>query len=318
MEYRKKGLLATIIFFIAVCSKVTAQETRLLDVQKTTDVVDDQYDGCRDEAMKKFIESDVLKQELSNSEGFQKAWNKSNECSKQIPGGRKEHTAALSVYVNGDRPFIKTLNKAIETMGGNVSIYENHFHFKSLHFLLMDSMRLLKPQDCKNFYVFQDGQNKPQKGSTVRFTSFTSAHSDYEELKSFEDVIENTILNLNSCFFVNLKDYVCGQEQDEILLSPAEVFTVEQVETKTTSDGDKYLEIVLNHSGLNSSHNCYSFPRISRGHETTTAVIERSSFPGGHETTTTVIERSRSPPAVVSTLWLVSVLVVVALLSLAV
>ncbi|XP_063332256.1 ecto-ADP-ribosyltransferase 5-like isoform X2 [Pelmatolapia mariae] len=318
MEYRKKGLLATIIFFTAVCYKVTAQETRLLDFLNSTDVVDDQYDGCLEEAMKKFIESHVLKQELNNSEGFQKAWNKSNECSKQIPQGRKEHSAALSVYLNGDKSFIQTLNKAIETMGGNVSIYENHFHFKSLHFLLMDSMRLLKPKECKNFYVFQDGENQPQKGSTVRFPSFTLAHSNYEELKKLEDVNENTILNLTSCFFVNLKDYVCGQEQDEILLSPAEVFTVEQVETKTTSDDDEYLEIDLSHSGLKSSHNCYIFPRTSRGHETTTAVIERSSVPGGHETTTVVTDRNRSPPAAVSTLWLVSVLVALSLFSLAV
>ncbi|CAI5680508.1 unnamed protein product [Oreochromis niloticus] len=333
MEYRREVLVVAIIFTVA-CSKVTTQETRLLDFLNNTDVVDDQYDGCRDEAMKKFIESDVLKRELNNSKGFQKAWNKSIECSKQIPGGRKEHTAALSVYVNGDRSFIQTLNKAIETMGGNVSIYENHFHFKSLHFLLMDSMRLLKPKDCKNFYVFQDGQNQPQKGSTVRFTSFTLAYSNYEELKSFEDVDENTILHLTSCFFVNLKDYVCGQEQDEILLSPAEVFTVEQMETKTTSDGDEYLEIVLNHSGLNSSHNCYIFPQMSGGQETTTAVTEqvsvpggqetttvitdRNSVPGGQETATVVTDRNRSPPAVVSTLWLVSVLVVVALFSLAV
>ncbi|XP_014195472.1 ecto-ADP-ribosyltransferase 4 isoform X2 [Haplochromis burtoni] len=283
MGCRSKVLLAAIIFML-VCYKVAAKDTRLLDVQKTTDVVDDQYKGCREEAMKKFIESDVLKKELSNSEGFQKAWNKSNECSKQIPGGRKEHTAALSVYLKGDQPFILTLNKAIETMGGNVNIYKKRFQFKSLHFLLMDSMRLLKPKECKNFYVFRDGQNKPQKGSTVRFTSFTLAYSNYEELKRLEDVNESTILNLTSCFFVNLKDYVCGQGQDEILLSPAEVFTVEQVETKTTSDGDEYLEIVLNHSGLNSSHNCYIF--------------------------------SRSPPAAVSTLWLVSVLAASSLFSL--
>ncbi|XP_063332267.1 ecto-ADP-ribosyltransferase 4-like [Pelmatolapia mariae] len=285
MGCRRKVLLGSIIFTL-VCYKVTAQDTRLLDVQNTTDVVDDQYDGCRHEAMKKFIESGVLKKELSNSERFQKAWTKSNECSQQIPGGRKEHTAALSVYLKGDRPFIQTVNKAIETMGGNVNIYENHFHFKSLHFLLMDSMRLLKPKECKNFYVFQDGENQPQKGSTVRFTSFTLAYSNYEELKKTEDVNENMILNLTSCFFVNLKDYVCGQDKNEVLLSPAEIFTVEQVETINTSDDDEYLEIVLKQSGLKSSHNCY----IS----------------------------SRSPPAAVSTLWLVSVLAASSLFSLTV
>nr|XP_024658721.1 ecto-ADP-ribosyltransferase 5 isoform X3 [Maylandia zebra] len=260
MENRRKVLVVAIIFTVA-CNKVTAQETRLLDFLNNTNVVDDQYKGCGEEAMKRFIESDVLKRELNNSEGFQKAWNKSIECSKRIPGGRKEHSAALSLYVNGDHNLLQRLNKAIETMGGNVSIYENHFNFKSLHFLLMDSMRLLKPKECKNFYVLLSGQNQPQKGSTVRFPSFTSAYSDYEELKSETDLYEEVVLNLTSCFFVNLKDYVCGQEQDEILLSPAEVFTVQRVETKTTWDDDEYLEIVLNHSGLNSSHNCYMFSR---------------------------------------------------------
>uniref|UniRef100_A0A3B4HD11 NAD(P)(+)--arginine ADP-ribosyltransferase n=1 Tax=Pundamilia nyererei TaxID=303518 RepID=A0A3B4HD11_9CICH len=234
-----------------------AASSALLDFLNNTNVVDDQYKGCGEEAMKRFIESDVLKRELNNSEGFQKAWNKSIECSKQIPGGRKEHTAALSVYVNGDHNLLQRLNKAIETMGGNVSIYENRFHFKSLHFLLMDSMRLLKPKECKNVYVLLSGQNQPQKGSTVRFPSFTSAYSDYEKLKSETDLYEEVVLNLTSCFFVNLKDYVCGQGQDEILLSPAEVFTVEDINSKVVEadDDSQYVEIVLKHSGLKSSHN---------------------------------------------------------------
>ncbi|XP_063333303.1 ecto-ADP-ribosyltransferase 5-like [Pelmatolapia mariae] len=281
MECRRKVLVVAIIFTVA-CNKVTTQETRLLDFLNSTDVVDDQYKGCREEAMKKFIESDVLKRELNNSEGFQKAWNKSIECSKKIPGGRKEHSAALSVYVNGDHNLLQTVNKAIETMGGNVSIYENHFHFKSLHFLLMDSMRLLKPKECKNFYVLLRGQRQP-KGSAVRFPSFTSAYSDYEKLKSEIDLYEEVVLNLTSCFFVNLKDYVCGQEQDEILLSPAEVFTVEDINSKVVEadDDSEYVEIVLKHSRLESLHNCYIF--------------------------------SRSPPAVVSILWLVSVLLALSL-----
>ncbi|XP_026026950.1 ecto-ADP-ribosyltransferase 4-like [Astatotilapia calliptera] len=301
MEYRRKVLLATIIFR-AVCYKVTAQDTRVLDVQKTIDVVDDQYKGCRDEAMKKFIESDVLKQELNNSEGFQKAWNKSIECSKPIPGGRKEHSAALSVYLKGDRPFINTLNKAIETMGGNVSIYENHFHFKSLHFLLMDSMRLLKPKECKNFYVLLSGQNQPQKGSTVRFPSFTLAHSNYEEPNNYYDLFEDIILNIKSCFFVSLEEHTCTKAGDTFLLSPAEVFTVDGVNSKAVEDGEEYVEIVLKHSGLKSSHNCFIFPRVS----------------GELEPFITVTERDRSPPAVVSTLWLASVLAALSLFSLTV
>ncbi|XP_005726868.1 NAD(P)(+)--arginine ADP-ribosyltransferase 2-like [Pundamilia nyererei] len=187
-------------------------------------------------------------------------------------------------------------------MGGNVSIYENHFHFKSLHFLLMDSMRLLKPKECKNFYVLLSGQNQPQKGSTVRFPSFTLAHSNYEEPNNYYDLFEDIILNIKSCFFVSLEEHTCTKAGDTFLLSPAEVFTVDGVNSKTVEDGEEYVEIVLKHSGLKSSHNCFIFPRVS----------------GELEPFITVTERDRSPPAVVSTLWLASVLAALSLFSLTV
>lgn len=265
-------LLAAIIF-TAVYYKVTAGSAKLLDM--APDVVDDLYSGCRKAAMEKFITSGLLKQELNNSDGFQKAWSASTQCPRLIPGGIKEHTAALSAYFNGDTDFIKTLDNAVETMGANVSIYENHFHFKSLHFLLMDSMMLLKPKECKTVYILQEEQNIPQKGSTVRFGSFTPGNSNYNGLKSLEDFDDQVLLNITSCFFVNLGDNICSNDKDAVLLSPAEVFTVEEVNKRNVEDSE-YTEIVLSHSELNSTHNCYIFSRS---------------------------------PVVVSTQWLVSVLV---------
>ncbi|XP_034746136.1 GPI-linked NAD(P)(+)--arginine ADP-ribosyltransferase 1 [Etheostoma cragini] len=253
---RRKLLLAAIIF-AALNYKLTS--TKMLDM--ASDAVDDLYDGCRKEAMETFINLGLLEKELHGSEEFKKAWDANTQCSKPIPKGTKEHTAALLAYAS-DSHFAKTFDDAVETMGGNVSTYENHFHFKSLHFLLMDSMLLLNPKkDCKTVYVLQEGYTA-QKGSKVRFGRFTKVQTNYQALRKFEDWDGQVLLSITSCIFVNLGDNICGEEKDMALLSPAEVFTVEAVNNIHDEINDaEYTEIVLKHSQQDSSHNCYSFSR---------------------------------------------------------
>ncbi|KAM4583657.1 ecto-ADP-ribosyltransferase 4 isoform 1-T2 [Odontesthes bonariensis] len=252
---RRKLLLAAILF-IGVYSGVTVGN-KLVDM--ASDVIDDLYDGCRNEAMEKFITSGLLKQELNSNDKFQKAWNKSTQCPSLIHGGDKDHTSALSVFHFGDVEFLKTVNNEVETMGANITTYEHDFHFKSLHFLLMDSMMLLKPEKCKTVYSFYDGNRKPKIGSTVRFPGFAKVYSSTEDL---EDLDGQTLLNITSCFFINLGDHICKKGIGEILISPAEVFTVENISDRD-KNGEHYTEVVLKHSALNSTHNCYMFPRIA-------------------------------------------------------
>lgn len=239
---------------------MTAGSEKLLDM--APDAVDYMYDGCRKEAMETFIHSGLLKQELNASEGFQKAWSAKTTCSKLIPGGTKEHTDALLAYADGDTDFTKTFDKAVETMGGNVSTYENDFHFKSLHFLLMDSMSLPNPKEkCKTVHVVTD-EYTAKKGSKVRFGKFTKVQSSYSAAQSMTDLDAQVIFNITSCFFVNLGDNICSEEKDMVLLSPAEVFTVEAVNAATDKRNDgEYTEIVLKHSELKRSDNCNSLSR---------------------------------------------------------
>lgn len=234
--------------------KVTA---KLLDM--APDAVDDLYDGCRQQAMETFIDSGLLRQELNSSDDFQRAWS---GCDKLIKGGRKEHTAALLAYANGKKEFTQTFDNAVETMGGNVSTYENQFHFKAFHFLLMDSMSLQNPKTCKTVYLLEE-ECKANIGSKVRFGKFTKVHSNYGVLKSLDDWEGVAIFNITTCFFVNLGDDICGEDKEMALLSPAEVFTVEAF-NKTIDDNEEstYTEIVLKHSAeQKSSHNCYIFSR---------------------------------------------------------
>ena len=224
------------------------------------DAVDDMYDGCRKQAMEKFIDSGLLRKELNSSDDFQRAW--SSGCSKLIKGGRKEHTAALLAYAIGNDESTRPFDNAVETMGGNVSTYENHFHFKALHFLLMDSMSLQKPQTCKTVHLLEE-EYKANVGSKVRFGKFQKVHSNYTVLKKLDDWDGLVVFNITTCFFVNLGDNVCSEVQDMALLSPSEVFTVESV-TEMTDDVDQttYTEIILKHSAEQESlHNCYIFSR---------------------------------------------------------
>ncbi|XP_047221269.1 ecto-ADP-ribosyltransferase 5-like [Girardinichthys multiradiatus] len=259
MFSRGKLLLVSLIFS-SYFSQITLSYTNLLDASST--VIDDLYDGCRKEAMEKFVPG-LLNQELDKSDKLQKAWKTwqgrrtSSNCTSQIPGGNEEHTSALAIYHFGDEEFIKELNNAVETMMVNVTTYDKDFHFKALHFLLMDSMMLLRPKECGQVYLIQDDGGKiPKTNSKVRFSSFTVVDSDTD----FTDLADQTIFKIKTCFYVNLDDQLCLRKLGKLLLSPAEVFTVEKVEKKTTGD-DEYTEVVLTHPTLQSNHNCVMWTR---------------------------------------------------------
>lgn len=210
--------------------------------------------GCREEAMEKILQTGLLKQELDKSIEFQKAWKEGAKCLSQIPGGTKEHTAALSAFYHSDEDFKNMLSTEVEKVALNVSLYEDNFHFKSLYFLLMDSMMLQKPKECQTAYIFlKDGQTVPVQGATVRASSFFAAHL---KLSDMEEPYDITLLKIHSCFFVNMKDYTCEKNNNEVLLSPAEYFTVEKVVTH-----DDYTEVVLKHSNVNTSQHCTMLSR---------------------------------------------------------
>ncbi|XP_041640489.1 ecto-ADP-ribosyltransferase 4 [Cheilinus undulatus] len=257
----RKLLLAGFIC-IVFSPKLSAGATKVLDM--TPDAVDDLYTGCREQAMKTFIDSGLLTQELDRDEGFKKAWTDNEKCSKLIHGGVKEHTTALSAIVNGDQDFRNTFNNAVKRLGVNESIYERSFHFKSLHFLLMDAIKLVRnpnTKQCRTLHLLTD-KYTAQVGSKVRFGGFTIVTDSYSELQKLEDWDGQFIFNITSCFFLNLDDSVCSKDSNMVLLSPAEEFTVMNV-TKVNDQVNEaeYTAIILEQPEMRSSHNCYIFSR---------------------------------------------------------
>jgi len=198
----------------------------------------------------------LLQTELNNNTAFMEMWKGSTTC-EAIPNGTMEHTTALERYVKADPEFHKTFKKLVHTKSRVNSTYQDKFPFKSLFFLLTDAMQLLK-SNCKTVYSAVEEKYNFSTGDKVRFESFFPAILEYsaatEDAATFDTT--GTVFNINSCSVINL-DEVCRltSEDIELLISPTEVFTVEDIKTVITNDDD-FIEIRLMHSDMYSSSNC--------------------------------------------------------------
>lgn len=249
--------------FLSICSilklKVTAQKSE--QQYMVSGAVDDRYTGCRDKAFEKFIKGGLLNEELKLNADFSKVWSFPEACFKQNPKTSKDHLAALIALNSEDERSIISFNKAVQTLGEDAKMYEDQFHFKSLHFLLMDSMRELQPKDCKTVYALPEDRYVASKGSKMRLGRFLKAYFSFSYLKKLTDLNDNLILNITSCFFAKMGVDICSKE-DAVLLAPTEVFTVEDLTKVNLEDEDtEYQVMTLKHAQLFSYHNCYIFSR---------------------------------------------------------
>lgn len=248
-----------VLILIAFLYSMVFGDSKHLDM--SPNAVDDQYRGCQDQMRNKVLTS-LLKDELNNSYEFKTAWvDNLSKCNRPITGGSMHHTAAQLAYKHGTQTFRQNFNKEVESMGTNASVYENNFLFKSLHFLLMDSFKLLSTNTCQSVFRGSSSLYMASKGSEVRFGRFTSVKLDSSQ--EIEDVVsaDGTFFNITSCSVLNVEANTCSKPgKIDLLLSPAEVFHVVAVKDSTNKDGDKYKEIVLEHSRIHSNHNCFLFP----------------------------------------------------------
>ncbi|XP_055779877.1 T-cell ecto-ADP-ribosyltransferase 1-like [Salvelinus fontinalis] len=248
-------------FILILVAALSHRVTQAKVMDMVPNAVDDQYTHCREQMWKKVVEGGLLEEELKGSIEYSSAWQ-AKQCTKLIPGGVKQHTDALVAYGHGGNVFRKIFNQAVETQGGNVTVYNGNFRFKSLHFLLMDAMRLLKTENCQTVFRGPSKEYEAQVGSEVRFGRFTTTkakRSDAEEAASDSGILFNII----SCTVVNIDEYTCFSDSIDQLISPAEVFRVAEVNNVRNKDHE-YREIVLTSSrthSIDSIHDCYLFPR---------------------------------------------------------
>ncbi|XP_060771993.1 ecto-ADP-ribosyltransferase 5-like [Neoarius graeffei] len=271
-----EGVSVFLLLVFAALHHTVKADLRKLDM--ALDAVDDIFSQCQDKMLKAVTEIDgLLQKELKDDKEFEELWRKySGTCKKNITGGTSYHIDALEAYGNSKPKFRKMFNNLVYSKGNNTLTYRDEFPFKSLHFLLTDSVRLLKPTNkCETKYYATRNTYTADTGTEVRFGKFINAKntlsSTIEELEPKEDGV--TMFNITSCSVINVEENTCTSEEIQCLISPAEVFTVEDVRDATTDDDTTYKLITLTHSRFLSNHNCAFFHRNSADVESSTSLI---------------------------------------------
>ncbi|XP_010132214.1 PREDICTED: GPI-linked NAD(P)(+)--arginine ADP-ribosyltransferase 1, partial [Buceros rhinoceros silvestris] len=143
-------------------------------------------------------------------------------------------------------------NAAVRKAGRSHEQYLDGFHFKTLHFLLSEALRLLRDAPTHRCHrVYRGVRNirfTAQKGQTIRFGQFTSTSLDYDRAWSFGN---DTFFSVETCYGVPIQDYSYFPSEEEVLIPPFEVFEV----TGVIHNGDR-AHIHLHSYNTSSTYNC--------------------------------------------------------------
>ncbi|XP_048851850.1 erythroblast NAD(P)(+)--arginine ADP-ribosyltransferase-like isoform X2 [Brienomyrus brachyistius] len=242
MTTQAAGLLVLFTFLIVAA----VAHAKTMDMSCMA--VDDQFVGCEHHMMQEVMDPQgLLVKELKESKGFKEEW-------KSITHGKgnltQQHVQALEAY-SSDTKFRRMFNEAVERQGLNISTYHRNFTYKSLHFLLTDTLRILR-QGCHMVYRGSETKYHAKVGSEVRFGRFTAVVTKKSEAE--ESGIDGTVFVINSCSAVKIEDYVRKTSEISWLVAPFEQFNVTRVR-----DTDDHTEITLDHQSFHSFHNCSMF-----------------------------------------------------------
>ncbi|KPP66280.1 hypothetical protein Z043_115234, partial [Scleropages formosus] len=105
MSVREQSVAVTLLvhFYTFAIQDMALQEgpKKLLDMSPSA--VDDQFLSCRDRMLQSLMgRGGLLERELSNSDGFRRAWQ-NKTCGGPIQRGKLEHTKALETYVTDSK-----------------------------------------------------------------------------------------------------------------------------------------------------------------------------------------------------------------------
>lgn len=215
------------------------------------------YKKCRDKMLQRVIKpGGLLQKELNNNNDFESMWKANATCGMEIPGGTQEHMAALYSYANANKKFLKSFNTQLYNKGTNITMYQDQFSFKSLHFLLTDGMQLLRKENttCHNVYYGTEKKYNMEVKDSIRFGSFLPAQLSFND--AVEDAVDSDmIFKITSCTVVNLDENGCKSEEIDLLISPDEAFDVEDIR-KVGSKDEKITMVILKPSASRRSFDC--------------------------------------------------------------
>lgn len=224
------------------------------------EAADYSFYNCRKEMLQMITKpGGLLQTEINNNTDFQSMWKNNRLCTKSIPGATREHMTALQGYV-ADNTFRNIFNKVYSKSKGG-STYQDKFPFKSVFFLLTDAMNLLK-YNCTTVFSGVEEEYNTKVGEKVRFKSFLPARLKFTDATEDAELSEDlgTVFIINSCSAIKPDAYGCNSEEMDLLLSPTEVFTVENI-TTVKNNNNHYKKITLKHLEFQSKSDCSSLVR---------------------------------------------------------
>ncbi|XP_074006511.1 erythroblast NAD(P)(+)--arginine ADP-ribosyltransferase-like [Numenius arquata] len=216
---------------------------------------DDQYQGCSHKMDKEL--GKLHHMELKKNSVYAKYWNiakaewqKKGGHVPKLPGMRAEHVVALKAYTHNGTLY-QTFNAAVREAGRSRNQYLYKFHFKTLHFLLTQALKILRNAQPMCYNVYRGNRNihftaKPH--DLVRFGQFASTSLLKQKAAQFG---LDTFFSVYTCYGFPIKSFSFFPNSNEVLVPPYERFEVINImkQGKTT-------HIQLRAKGTYSKYNC--------------------------------------------------------------
>ncbi|XP_054696660.1 erythroblast NAD(P)(+)--arginine ADP-ribosyltransferase-like isoform X2 [Grus americana] len=216
---------------------------------------DDQYQGCS-RMMEEELE-ELNRTEFTNNRVYKEAWSQATAEWRRRWGRvpqrqavRPDQQVALLAYTL-QGPLHREFNAAVRVAGHSREEYLNTFHFKVLHFLLSEALRILRdtrPQKCHNVYRGVDIRFTARQRQSIRFGQFTSTSLRNDSTQHFG---QDTFFSVETCYGVLIRNFSFFPMEEEVLIPPFEIFEV----TNVARNGDRAF-IQLRSQGASSTYNC--------------------------------------------------------------
>ncbi|XP_074414858.1 GPI-linked NAD(P)(+)--arginine ADP-ribosyltransferase 1-like [Zonotrichia albicollis] len=240
-------------------SATTAPPVLVVPLDMAPASFDDQYRGCG-RAMAAELPA-LNRSELRLGAHFAEAWALAAaqwrlRPSPGSPGSPLSPAQAIALMAyTAPVPLHREFNEAVRAAGRSRRQYRDHFHFKTLHFLLTQAVVALRDtQDRRCHRAFRGVRGvrfAARRGASVRFGHFASASLRNESSWGFGTDAAFQVL---TCHGAAIRDFSFFPHEEEVLIPPFETFEVTDV-TNVTQAGDK-ARIQLRSTGTFSNYNC--------------------------------------------------------------
>ncbi|NXQ56053.1 NRT2 ribosyltransferase, partial [Anthoscopus minutus] len=230
---------------------VASMTTEVVPLDMAWSSFDDQYQGCGP-AMAAALPA-LNRSEFQENPMFAQAWVKARAMwqswgSRLAPLESPGQAIALWAYTMDDPGMYQDFNKAVGKAGSSSQEYRQHFHYKTLHFLLTDAVRTLRAPQCRCVHRGTNKTFEAQLGQRVRFGQFASTSLCRAIALGFSS---DTLFQVWTCYGAEIQEFSQYPNKQEVLVPPFETFEV----TKIIQQGEK-VQIYLNSTGTYSKYNC--------------------------------------------------------------